>query len=184
MATPLQCNLIAVVESSTVSTDILGPTYSLFPYGTRTLNMYLVVPRHLEQTPLRINQQLSDPAGCQQDSMQLLHKFTQATSLLCWYHWRLGQRSNENLTMSSLFLLPEFCAVLRMLCNLNHQKAYNMFTAALHTSLLLITSTRIPLEAQLCCCTENAERTELSMSSLLFCVTKLGITKKHVIMTK
>ena len=57
MATPLQCNLIAVVESSTVSTDILGPTYSLFPYGTRTLNMYLVVPRHLEQTPLRINQQ-------------------------------------------------------------------------------------------------------------------------------
>ena len=70
MATPLQCNLIAVVESSTVSTDILGPTYSLFPYGTRTLNMYLVVPRHLEQTPLRINQKLSDPVGCQQDSMQ------------------------------------------------------------------------------------------------------------------
>ena len=82
MATPLQCNLIAVVESSTVSTDILGPTYSLFPNGTRTLNMYLVVPRHLEQTPLRINQKLLDPAGCQQDSMQLLHKFTQATSLV------------------------------------------------------------------------------------------------------
>ena len=82
MATPLQCNLIAVVESSTVSTDILGPTYSLFPYGTRTLNMYLVGPRHLEQTPLRINQKLLDPAGCQQDSMQLLHKFTQATSLV------------------------------------------------------------------------------------------------------
>ena len=82
MATPLQYNLIAVVESSTVSTDILGPTYSLFPYGTRTLNMYLVGPRHLEQTPLRINQKLLDPAGCQQDSMQLLHKFTQATSLV------------------------------------------------------------------------------------------------------
>ena len=77
MATPLQYNLIAVVESSTVSTDILGPTYSLFPCGTRTLNMYLVGPRHLEQTPLRINQKLLDPAGCQQDSMQLLHKFTQ-----------------------------------------------------------------------------------------------------------
>ena len=82
MATPLQYNLIAVVESSTVSTDILGPTYSLFPYETRTLNMYLVGPRHLEQTPLRINQKLLDPAGCQQDSMQLLHKFTQATSLV------------------------------------------------------------------------------------------------------
>ena len=82
MATPLQYNLIAVVESSTVSTDILGPTYSLFPYGTRTLNMYLVGPRHLEQTPLRINQKLLDPAGCQQDSMQLLHKITQATSLV------------------------------------------------------------------------------------------------------
>ena len=80
MATPLQYNLIAVVESSTVSTDILGPTYSLFPYGT--LNMYLAGPRHLEQTPLRINQQLSDPVGCQQDSMQLLHKITQATSLV------------------------------------------------------------------------------------------------------
>ena len=70
MATPLQSNLIAVVESTTVSTDILRPTYSLFPYGTRTLNMYSVRPRHLEQTPLRINQKLSDPAGCQQDSMQ------------------------------------------------------------------------------------------------------------------
>ena len=82
MVTSLQYNLIAVVKSSTVSTDILGPTYSLFPYGTRTLNMYLVGPRHLEQTPLRINQKLLDPAGCQQDSMQLLQKFTQATSLV------------------------------------------------------------------------------------------------------
>ena len=82
MVTSLQYNLIAVVKSSTVSTDILGPTYSLFPYGTRTHNMYLVGPRHLEQTPFRINQKLLDPAGCQQDSMQLIHKITQATSLV------------------------------------------------------------------------------------------------------
>ena len=138
--------------------------------------MYLVVPRHLEQTPLRINQKLSDSAGCQQDSMQ----HAAATQIHPGHVSRLsyvditGDWSNGLTKIlkfnKNVFSLPEFCAVLRMLCNLNHQKSCNMFTAALHTSLLLITSTRIPLEAQLCCCTENAERTELSMSSLLFCV--------------
>ena len=107
MATPLQYNLIAVVESSTVSTDILGPTYSLFPYGTRTLNMYLVGPRHLEQTPLRINQNQKIQRGANKIvcSCYTNSHRPRLSSLLCWYHWRLGQRSNENLTKtSSLFL--------------------------------------------------------------------------------